>query len=64
MYNTQKMIKTEKKAIESNPDMDVRVRDFQQIKAGANGSEYEAMSSAFLFGVAVGMKLAADQGIK
>lgn len=61
MYNTQKMIKTGREIMEQNPARELTAREFMAMKEQAAGDEYLFAENSFLFGVAVGMRIAAAE---
>lgn len=62
MYNTQKMIEAGTQALKRNPKRDATARELREIR-GNGGDEWGGIVDAYLFGVAVGMRIEkAEQG--
>jgi hypothetical protein len=57
MYNTQKMIEAGAQALKRNPKRDATAREFREIRDNG-GDEWGGIVDAYLFGVAVGMRIA------
>lgn len=68
MYNTQAMIETGAQALRRNPKRDATAWEFKTIRDNCGGGEWDSMTDAYLFGVAVGMRIAEAerkrQGVK
>ena len=58
MYNTGKMIETGRQAIRRNPNRDATSAELFRDIPGMTPDKYEQLENAFLFGVAVGMRIA------
>ena len=58
MYNTQKMIETGRQALKANPRRDATAWEFKQI-IDSSGGKWDGITNIYLFGVAVGMRIAA-----
>lgn len=56
MYNTQKMIEAGAQALKRNPKRDATAREFREIRDNG-GDEWGGIVDAYLFGVAVGMRI-------
>ena len=57
MYNTQKMIEAGTQALKRSPKRDATAREFREIR-DHGGDEWDGMIDSYLFGVAVGMRIA------
>ena len=57
MYNTQKMIEAGTQTLKRNPKRDATAREFREIR-DHGGDEWDGMIDSYLFGVAVGMRIA------
>lgn len=68
MYNTQKMITTGRETMQRHPARDLTAFELHTIREQAGGDEYLFAENAFMFGVAVGMRIAEAerkrQGVK
>lgn len=64
MYNTQKMIETGRAIMRDNPNRDITVYELKAAKEQAGDDEYLFAENTFLFGVAVGMRIATRGGAK
>lgn len=62
MYNTQKMIETGREALKRNPARDVTAKELYYDLPQTTPDRYEQLENAFLFGVAVGMRIAEAGG--
>ena len=60
MYNTQQRIEDGREAMKRNPARDITAFEVHAIREAA-GDEYEFGESMFLFGVAVGMRIAKQE---
>ena len=61
MYNTQEMIKTGRETMQRHPARDLTAFEFKTMKEQAAGDEYLFAENSFLFGLAVGMRIAAAE---
>ena len=61
MYNTQEMIKTGRETMQRHPARDLTAFEVHRIREDA-GDEFVFAENMFLLGVAVGMRIAKQEG--
>ena len=58
MYNVETMINDGRQAIRRNPQRDATAQELRVIRDGGKGDEWETINRAYLFGVALGVRIA------